>query len=123
MAGGPASVLAQIKAGKLRALAGWGDKRLESMPDLPTLKELGYDAEFYIWAGMFAPRGTPEPVMKKLRETVKASVATPEFQGAMAKMETPIAYLDAPEFQKFWDKDAKMLADAIKRVGRIEEKK
>ncbi|MFB3818899.1 MAG: tripartite tricarboxylate transporter substrate binding protein [Candidatus Methylomirabilales bacterium] len=123
MAGGPASVLAQIKAGKLRALAGWGDKRLESMPDLPTLKELGYNAEFYIWAGMFAPRGTPEPVMKKLRETVRAAVATPEFKAAMDKMETPIAYKDAPEFQKFWDKDAKMLADAIKRVGKIEEKK
>ena len=41
----------------------------------------------------------------------------------MAKIETPIAYMDAPEFQKFWDKDARMLADAIKRVGRIEEKK
>ena len=41
----------------------------------------------------------------------------------MGKIETPIAYLDVPEFQKFWDKDAKMLADAIKRVGKIEEKK
>lgn len=47
----------------------------------------------------------------------------PEFQAAMARLETPIAYLDAPEFQKFWDKDVKMLADAIKRVGKIEEKK
>ena len=45
------------------------------------------------------------------------------FKAALDKMETPIAYLDAPEFQKFWDKDAKMLADAIKRVGKIEETK
>ena len=40
----------------------------------------------------------------------------------MEKIQTPIAYLDAPEFQKFWEKDAKMLADAIKRVGKVEIK-
>lgn len=122
MASGPAVVLPHIKAGKLRPLAGWGEKRLAVLPELPTLKELGYNAEFYIWAGLFAPRGTPEPILKKLRETVKAAVEDADFKAAMAKMETPIAYLDAPEFQKFWDKDAKMLAEAIKRVGRIEEK-
>jgi hypothetical protein len=38
----------------------------------------------------------------------------------MDKIETPIAYLDAPEFQKFWEKDAKMLAAAIKRMGKVE---
>ncbi len=61
--------------------------------------------------------------MKKLREAVRQAVEDPDFKAAMAKLETPVAYLDAPEFQKFWDRDAKMLADAIKRVGRIEEKK
>jgi tripartite-type tricarboxylate transporter receptor subunit TctC len=123
MAAGPAVVLPHIKAGKLRALAGWGEKRVAVLPELPTLKELGYDAEFYIWAGMFAPKGTPEPILKKLRDTVRAAMQEPDFKAAMNKMETPIAYLDAPEFQKFWDKDAKMLADAIKRVGKIEEAK
>ena len=123
MAAGPAVVLPHIKAGKLRALAGWGEKRIAVLPELPTLKELGYDAEFYIWAGMFAPKGTPEPIMKKLRDTVRAAMQEPDFKAALDKMETPIAYLDAPEFQKFWDKDAKMLADAIKRVGKIEEAK
>jgi tripartite-type tricarboxylate transporter receptor subunit TctC len=122
MAVAPAVALPHIKAGKIRPLAEWGDKRLVVLPDLPTFRELGYDAEFYIWAGLFAPRGTPEPIMKKLRDTVRAAAQEPEFKSAMAKMETPIAYMDAPEFQKFWDKDAKMLADAIKRVGRIEEK-
>jgi len=43
--------------------------------------------------------------------------------GSLDALPSSIAYLDAPVFQKFWDKDAKMLADAIKRVGRIEEKK
>jgi tripartite-type tricarboxylate transporter receptor subunit TctC len=123
MASGPAVVLPHIKAGKLRALAGWGEKRLAVLPELPTLKELGYNAEFYIWAGMFAPKGTPDPIMQKLRDTVRAAMQDTDFKAALEKMETPIAYLDAPDFQKFWDKDAKMLAEAIKRVGRIEEAK
>jgi hypothetical protein len=41
----------------------------------------------------------------------------------MSKLYTPINYLDAPEFQKFWERDAKRLADVVKTVGRVEEKK
>ena len=71
LASGPLVVLPHIKAGKLRVLAGWGDKRVEALPDVPTFKELGYkDVEFYIWAGLFAPAGTPEPIIKTLRESV-----------------------------------------------------
>jgi tripartite-type tricarboxylate transporter receptor subunit TctC len=120
LASGPAVVIPHIKAGKLRPLAGWGAKRVAALPDVPTFKEAGYDVEFYIWAGLFAPRGTSEPVMRRVRETVRQAVATPEFKAAMEKLETPIAYRDAPEFQKFWDHDAKMLADAIRRVGKVE---
>jgi tripartite-type tricarboxylate transporter receptor subunit TctC len=58
--------------------------------------------------------------MKSIRESVRQAVNTPEFKSAMEKLQTPIAYLDAPEFRKFWDKDAKMLAAAIKRVGKVE---
>ena len=123
LASGPAVILPHIKAGKLRPLAGWGAKRVAALPDVPTFKELGYDIEFYIWAGVFAPTGTPAPVLKTLRDAVRQAVEDAEFKGAMAKLETPVAYMDAPEFQKFWDTDARMLADAIKRVGRIEEKK
>jgi tripartite-type tricarboxylate transporter receptor subunit TctC len=120
LASGPAVVIPHIKSGKIRPLAGWGAKRVASLPDVPTFKELGYDIEFYIWAGLFAPRGTPAPVMKTIRDAVKQAVNGAEFKTAMEKIQTPIAYLDAPEFQKFWDKDAKMLTDAIKRIGKIE---
>ena len=120
LASGPAVVLPHIKAGKLRPLAGWGAKRVAVLPDVPTFKELGYDIEFYIWAGVFVPTGTPAPVVKTLRDAIRQVVKSPEFKGAMDKIETPIAYLDAPEFQKFWEKDAKMLAAAIKRVGKVE---
>jgi tripartite-type tricarboxylate transporter receptor subunit TctC len=123
LASGPGPVIPQIHAGKLRALATWGEKRLDAMPDVPTFQELGYkDVTFYIWSGLYAPAGTPEPVMKVLRDTMRKVVDDPDFKSAMEKLQTPVNYLDAPEFQKFWDKDAAMLAAAVQRVGKIEEK-
>jgi tripartite-type tricarboxylate transporter receptor subunit TctC len=123
LASGPGVVIPQIKAGKLRPLAGWGARRVAALPDVPTFKELGYDAEFYIWAGVFAPSATPAPVLKTLRDAVAATVKDHEFMATMQKIETPIYYLDAPEFRKFWDADAQRLAVAVQRVGRVEEKK
>lgn len=72
---------------------------------------------------MFALRGTPGPILKKLCETAPRAVRDADSEPAMATLETPIAYLDAPEFQKSWDGDAGMPADAIMRMGRIEEKR
>ena len=124
LASGPAVILPQIKAGKLRALAGWGDKRVAALPEVPTFKELGYpDAEFYIWAGLFAPKGTPEPVLAKLRDATRAAVAEPDFRSAMDKMETPIAFKQGEEFQNFFDADARRLAEGVRKVGRVEDKK
>jgi tripartite-type tricarboxylate transporter receptor subunit TctC len=123
LASGPAVVLPHIKAGKLRPLAGWGEKRVAALPELPTFKELGYpEAEFYIWAGLFAPRGTPEPVLQRLRDATRAAVAEPEFKGAMDKLETPITFKQGEEFQRFFEADARRLAEGVRRVGRIEPK-
>jgi tripartite-type tricarboxylate transporter receptor subunit TctC len=123
LASGPSAVIGQIKGGRLRALASWGDKRLASLPEVPTFKELGYNAEFYIWSGLFAPAGTPATIVQTLRGAARQAVEDPDFKTAMAKIETPVYYLDAPDFQKFWDKDATILAEAVKRVGRVEDKK
>jgi tripartite-type tricarboxylate transporter receptor subunit TctC len=123
LASGPSAVASQIKAGKLRALAGWGDRRIASMPDLPTFKELGYpEAEFYIWAGLFAPKGLPEPVLAKLLEATKAAVEQPEFKGPMEKLETPIVFRQGPDFQRFFEADAKRLAAGVQKVGKVEAK-
>ena len=123
LASGPAAAIGQIKGGKMRALASWSTQRLALLPDLPTFKELGYDAEFYIWAGVFAPAATPAPIVARLREAVRNAVSDPDFRGAMEKVATPIAYLDAPEFQKYWEADAKRLAALVKVVGKVEDKK
>ncbi len=61
-----AAASAQMKAGKLRPLACFGAQRSAALPDVPTMKELGYDIEFYLWVGLFAPKGTPEPDRKSL---------------------------------------------------------
>ena len=121
LASGPSAAIGQIKAGKMRALGVWGDKRLASLPDVPSMKELGYDATFYIWSGLFAPAATPQPVMTALREIVKRTVEDPEFKEAMDKVETPIAYLDAPQFKTFLDRDAERLKVAVERIGKVPE--
>src|SRR6266513_366665 len=123
LASGPSAVIGQLKGGKLRALASWGEKRLASLPEVPTFRELGYDAEFYIWWGLFAPAGTPSAVVQTLRSAARRAVEDPDFKNAMAKIETPVYYLDAPDVQKFWDKDARILAEAVQRIGKVEDKK
>jgi tripartite-type tricarboxylate transporter receptor subunit TctC len=123
LASGPGAVAGQIKGGKMRALAGWGDKRLPLMPELPTFKELGYkDVEFYIWSGVFAPAATPAPIVNRLRDAVRAAVADPQFKGAMDKVQTPISYLDAPDFRGFLAKDAARLKLAVEKIGKVDEK-
>ena len=121
LASGPAVVLPHIKSGKLRPLAGWGAARVAALPDVPTFKELGYPgAEFYIWAGLFAPRDTPEPVLAKLRGSVRAAVGDPDFRAAMDKLETPVAFKQGEEFRKFFEADAKRLAEGVRQVGRVQ---
>jgi len=118
----PALAIPHVKAGKLRALATWGATRLAALPEVPTLKELGYDVEYYLWAGLFAPRGIPPAVFKTLRDGTRQAVQDPEFKSAMEKIQTPIAYQDADEFKTWWDRDAGILADVIKKIGRVDSK-
>jgi tripartite-type tricarboxylate transporter receptor subunit TctC len=117
---GPSSVMGHIKGGKVRVLATWGEARHPALPDVPTLKELVYDAQFSQWTGLFVPAGTPEPIVAKLREAAKFAVDDPSFQQALAKVETPIQYLDQPRFRPFWDADAHKLADVVKKIGKVE---
>ena len=69
----------------------------------------------------FAPAATQQPVPTALREIVKRTVEDPEFKEAMDKVETPIAYLDAPQFKTFLDRDAERLKVAVERIGKVPE--
>ena len=116
----PAMAVSQVAANKLRPLASFGAKRHPGFPNVPTLKELGYDVEYYVWSGSFAPSGTPEPVMKTLRDAIRKGVASTEFKTAMANLKSPDAYLDAPEFADFLKRDAARLQQAIEKIGKVE---
>src|SRR3954468_6778269 len=60
------ATLSHVKAGKLRALASFGAERSKALPDVPTMKELGYDVTYYLWVGLFAPKGTPASIVSTL---------------------------------------------------------
>ena len=115
-----AAASAQMKAGKLRALACYSPKRAASLPGVPTLKELGYNVEFSIWVGLFAPKGTPEPVIARLRTETKNAVANEQFRKAIANIGDVVAYLDQPEFKAFWDADAKRVEAAVQLIGKVQ---
>ena len=106
-----------IKSGAFRPLAVQSAERLEALPDVPTLKELGLDAEYYLWAGVFVPTGMPADIKARLREATKEAIASPDFEKVMNGMGTPIQYLDAPEFDDFWRTDEKQQVQVIKAIG------
>ena len=115
-----AAASGQMKAGKARALASFGAKRSAAFPDVPTMKELGYDIEFYLWVGLFAPKGTPEPVVTKIRDFSRQVAAADQFKQLMANIGQEVAYLDQADFKSFWDTDAKRVEDAVRQIGKVE---
>jgi tripartite-type tricarboxylate transporter receptor subunit TctC len=112
------ATLQHIKAGKLRPLANFAAQRSSVLPDVPTLKELGFDAEYYLWVGLFAPKGTPAPIVATLRQAIDKSVHTEQFKTALTNAGQELAYLDGPDFQKFWDADGKKTDEAVISIGK-----
>jgi tripartite-type tricarboxylate transporter receptor subunit TctC len=120
VATGPASIVQQIKAGKVRALAQWGNERLVALPDVPSLKESGTNVEYAQWSGLFVPADTPVPVVQRLREAARAAANDPRVKEVLLTAGSPVLYLDAPEFQRYVDADAAKMADVVKRIGKVE---
>jgi len=118
LASGPGPVLKKITSGGLVALAMSGDKRLAELPDVPTLKELGYNVEYYQQVGIVARKETPATALKVLREAAKGAVKDPEFASALTNLGTGVSYLDASDYQAQWAKDAKSIAEVLQRIGK-----
>src|ERR1700726_841763 len=121
LAAAPGTLKQQVDDGKMRVLANWGAERIASYPDLPTFKELGYkDVEFYIWAGLFAQRALPAPIMTRLREAMAQAVISPEGIKTFETAGSPVVYMDAPEVSKFVEVDSARLIAAVKKIGKVE---
>src|SRR5512134_387594 len=73
-----------LKSGKIRVLGSWAGSRTAALPDVPTMKEQGYDVEFYIWAGVFAPAGLAPDVRERITGAVRQAAQDPEFVKALA---------------------------------------
>jgi tripartite-type tricarboxylate transporter receptor subunit TctC len=109
-----------IKAGKIRVLGSWAGARTASLPDVPTMKEQGFDVEFYIWAGVFAPAGLPPDVRERITAAVRQSAQDPEFVKALANVNTPVNYKEGREFDQFLETDTKRLAEVVRKMGKTE---
>ena len=119
VASGPASVAGQIKAGKMRALAHWGEGRLALLPDVPSFKELGVPISYSQWSGIFVPAGTPPDVVAKLREAARAATRDERTIQVMTTAGTSFQFQDAPEFDRFVKDDASTMLKVVKQIGRV----
>ncbi len=117
---GPSTVLQHVKAGKVRVLAHWGHARLETLPEVPALKDVGYGAEYAQWSGLFAPADTPEPIVQRLRAAAKAAANDPKVKQVILGAGSPVLYQDTPEFEKYVQDDARRMADVVKRIGKVD---
>ncbi|MBK6005261.1 tripartite tricarboxylate transporter substrate binding protein [Ramlibacter ginsenosidimutans] len=120
VATGPATVLQLVKAGKVRVLAHWGTTRLETLPDVPSLKQSGYDAEYAQWSGLFVPAGTPDAVVQRLRTAARAAANDPKVKEAILAAGSPVLYMDAPEFETYVKNDVQRMHGVVQKIGKVQ---
>jgi tripartite-type tricarboxylate transporter receptor subunit TctC len=112
------NALPHIQTGKLRVLAVSSPKRSPSLPDVPTLDEVGlkgYDATG--WFGIGGPKGLPPEVVTKVYESVIEAVRAPEVQRAYATQGIELRILPPAEFGQFWRTEAPKWARAVRESG------
>ena len=117
---GPATVLQHIRAGKLRALAHWGQGRLESMPGVPALRDQGWAAEYAQWSGLFVPAATPEPVAQRLRAAARMASQDARVREVIQSAGSPLLYQDTPDFEKYVQQDARAMVEVVRRMGKVQ---
>jgi tripartite-type tricarboxylate transporter receptor subunit TctC len=120
LASSVSACLSQIKGGKARPLALFGGQRSKALPDVPTMKELGYNVEYYLWVGMFAPKGTPANVVSYLRDVLSKAAHGDQFKLALTNLGQELDYMDQPAFAEFWEADTKRIEAAIRAIGRVD---
>lgn len=121
-AGSTVDYKSHIEAGKLRPLLTFGPSRSEDplYKDVPTAKELGYDAEIVSWTGVAAPKGLPPDIAAKLDAVLKDAMADREVRDALAKLGSEPIHLDAAGFGSRWSSETAKLSLVVTETGILE---
>ena len=110
--------MAQVKGGRLVALAAAGDKRSALAPELPTLAELGFKGvEADLWYGMLAPAGTPAEIVARINADMRAALALAEVKTALSAQGMEIAPSSPEEMAALMRRDAARWAAVVKQAG------
>ncbi len=109
--------LDKVKAGQIKMLAIATARRLAEVPDVPTLKELGYDILYAVNRGILAPKGTPEAVLAKLEDACSKAAKDPAVMESMKKQGTLVEFLNRKAYGDFLQKNDKMNADLAQALG------
>jgi tripartite-type tricarboxylate transporter receptor subunit TctC len=112
------AALPSVKAGKTRALAVTSEKRLPSLPDVPTMAELGYpQASVSNWLGVIAPKGTPQAVVRRLNEEYNKVLAMPDIRDRIVGPGNEIGGGTPEQFAAFIDVESKRWTALVKAAG------
>lgn len=101
----------------LTAIAIFASERIPTYKDVPTMKEAGYDLQFSIWNTMFAPKGTPEPILAKLEDACRTTVKDPTVVEAFAKQRQPIDFRDRKAAAEFVASEFKRNGELLRAAG------
>lgn len=93
-------ILPFVKSGELRVLASASNSRINQAPEVPTLKELGYDVSIQSWIGLGVPAGVPKERRQVLCDAFKKGIANPKFIETMKKLSIPIIYMPGEDYRK-----------------------
>ena len=113
----PAEIVAQVTGRQVRVLAVSGDKRLASLPDVPTLKESGVDLAMTLWRGVAAPKGTPDPAIARLERAFTQAAQSAEFRDFATRMGAVVDLRGAKDFDAFIARDDREIAALMEQIG------
>ena len=118
----PSEMISQLKAGQVRFLAITSAKRDPAYPDVPTLKELGYDMVLDQFRGISVPKGTPKEIIKKLEEAFRRGSEDPGFQKLARESGFTVSFLGQEEFVKYLAEQNEVVKKVLAQA-RLQKKK